>query len=185
MPSEPFLGATLARVVRAHGICGEVACQILTDFPERLLELREVWVADGRGAPRRTAVLRCRLTGGRTKQAVFLLEGVASRNDAEQLAGAELQVPLAARVALPEGRYYVTDLIGCEVFEGETRLGRVREVQFPGEEVAGTPLLVLETEQGELLIPFAMEMCPRIEVGARRIEVVLPEGLRELNRSRR
>jgi len=181
VPPESFIGATLVRVVRPHGIRGEVACQILTDFPERLVKLREVWLADGRGEPRRTVVLRCRLTGGRTRQVLFLLEGVASRNDAEQLMGAELQVPLAERVALPEGRYYVTDLIGCEVFERGALLGRVKDVQFTGEGVAGTPLLVLETRQGELLIPFAKEICPQIDVAARRIEVVLPEGLRDLN----
>ncbi len=181
MPAELFIGVTLARVLRAHGIRGEVTCQILTDFPERLLELREVWVAARHGQPRRATVLRCRLTGGRARQAIFLLEGVASRNDAQQLAGAELQVPLAERAPLPEGRYYVTDLVGCQVFERGIRLGSVKEVQFPGE--AGTPLLVLETERGEMLIPFAMELCPRIDVASRRIEVVLPEGLRELNRS--
>jgi len=181
VPPESFIGATLARVVRAHGIRGEVACQILTDFPERLLNLCEVWVADGRGQPRRTAVLRCRLTGGRTRQALFLLEGVATRNDAERLRGAELQVPLAERVTLPEGRYYVTDLIGCDVFERGALLGRVKDLLFTGAEVAGTPLLVLETRQDELLIPFAVEICTRIEPAARRIEVVLPEGLRDLN----
>ena len=98
-----------------------------------------------------------------------------------------MQIPLAERVALPHGKYYVTDLMGCEVFEcsggpSAGTLGVVRDVQFTGEEIAGTPLLVVRTPQGELLIPLADEICQRIDIAARRIEVVLPEGLRELNR---
>ena len=57
----------------------------------------------------------------------------------------------------------------------------MRDVQFPGEEVAGTPLLQVETSQGELLIPLAVDICTKIDPLARRIDVVLPEGLRDLN----
>jgi len=45
----------------------------------------------------------------------------------------------------------------------------------------GTPVLEVETAQGELLIPLAADICRRIDTVARRIEVELPEGLRELN----
>ena len=58
------------------------------------------------------------------------------------------------------------------------RIGEVREVQSTG----GTPILVVDDHGAELLIPFAQEICVRVDVGARRIEVVLPEGLRDLNR---
>ena len=62
-------------------------------------------------------------------------------------------------------------------------LGTVRDVQFPGEgeSVRGTPLLEVETGAGELLIPLAEDICKRIDAAARRIEVTLPEGLRDLN----
>jgi len=43
-------------------------------------------------------------------------------------------------------------------------------------------LLVVETRGGELLIPLAEDICTRIDPVARRIDVVLPEGLRDLNR---
>ncbi|HEV2182643.1 MAG TPA: hypothetical protein VGR39_03080, partial [Candidatus Acidoferrales bacterium] len=94
--------------------------------------------------------------------------------------------PLSERVPLAAGSYFVTDLIGCEVFqstatEASTKLGDVRDVQSTGESVAGTPVLVVATPHGELLIPLATEICTRIDTAARRIDVVLPEGLRELN----
>jgi ribosomal 30S subunit maturation factor RimM len=60
-------------------------------------------------------------------------------------------------------------------------LGGVADVQFTGEGVPGTPLLVVDTREGELLIPLAEDICTRIDTAARRIDVLLPEGLRELN----
>jgi ribosomal 30S subunit maturation factor RimM len=58
----------------------------------------------------------------------------------------------------------------------------VGDVQFPGEEFSGTPLLEVDTSRGELLIPLALDICTKIDTAARRIDVVLPEGLRDLNR---
>ena len=181
MPSETFIGVTLARVVRPHGIRGELTCEILTDFPQRLSHLRKIWLWDGRTGPRLMNVVRCRLTGGRTPQALFQLAGITTRNDAERLRGCEIQVPLAERMPLAAGRYYVTDLVGCGVFEGAAFVGTVRDVRFTGKEVSGTPLLVVDTPRGEMLVPLAFEICTRIDTAARRIEVALPEGLRELN----
>jgi ribosomal 30S subunit maturation factor RimM len=61
-------------------------------------------------------------------------------------------------------------------------LGSVTDVQFTGEGVSGTPLLVVATREGELLIPLAEDICSRIDTASRRIDVLLPEGLRELNK---
>jgi ribosomal 30S subunit maturation factor RimM len=61
-------------------------------------------------------------------------------------------------------------------------VGKVSDVQRTGEGVAGTPLLVVDTKNGELLIPLAEDICTRIDPAARRIDVTLPEGLRDLNR---
>ncbi len=178
------MGVTLARIVRPHGRRGEVAAAILTDFPERLTSLREAYLWSGTGEPRRVGIRSCWLSRSRGGQAIFHFDGCEGIADAERLRGYEVQVPLAERLPLPAGRYYVTDLIGCEVRERDaTPLGRVRDVELPGEAPQGTPLLVVKTPLGELLIPLAEEICTRIDVAARRIEVVLPEGLRELNQS--
>ncbi len=180
MPADSFRGVTLARLLRPRGNRGEVAAEILTDFPDRLTRLREVYLCDGKAEPRLVVVRSCWLHRG---QAIFHFEGAESISDAERLRGLEVQVPLSERVALPAGRYYISDLAGCEVFErGGKKLGRVRDVQFTGEGVAGVPLLIIETAQGELLIPLAEQICTRMDIAARRIEVALPAGLREINR---
>jgi 16S rRNA processing protein RimM len=191
----------VARVLRARGNKGEVAAELLTDFPERLTRLKEIFVgnADGKNEPRRMALKSCWLSQNHRGQAVFHFEGVDSISEAEKFRGLEVLLPFEQRVTLPAGQYFVSDLIGCSVFENPasspvmtsspcslaeapSHLGTVRDVQFPGEEISGTPLLEVETSDGEILIPLAVDICTKIDTGARRIDVILPDGLRELNR---
>jgi 16S rRNA processing protein RimM len=175
---------TLARVVRVRGRIGEVAAEIFTDFPERLTTLAEVFLWNGRSERRTARVRRCWLQqrSGAAQQAIFHFEGVNSISEAERLRGMEVQVPLSKRVALPAGSYFITDLIGCEVWDTAqaAALGVVRDVQPLGAGQSGTPLLLVQTPGAEMLIPLAQEICTRIDVAGRCIDVVLPEGLREL-----
>jgi 16S rRNA processing protein RimM len=168
--------------MRPWGRRGQVAAQILTDFPERLAALRQVWLADGQRPPQPATVVSCRLHGG---QAIFQFAGVTDISDAERLRGLEVQVPLDDRAPIPPGRYYISDLIGCTVWEENAAapLGTVRDVRplsAPGE-APESWLLAVATSAGELLIPWAAEICIRVDTAARRIVVRLPEGLRELN----
>ena len=191
----------MARILRSRGNKGEVAAELLTDFPERLTKLKEVFVghSDGKMEPRQVALKSCWLSQNHRGQAVFHFEGVNSISEAEKYRGMEVLLPFEQRVTLPAGQYFVSDLIGCSVFEnfvarpvvasspcslGEapSLLGTVRDVQIPGEDFPGTPLLEVETTQGEILIPLALDICKKIDTTERRIDVILPDGLRELNR---
>jgi len=187
---------TIARIVRARGNKGEVSAELLTDFPERLKTLSELFLGDGKSARRAMALKSFWVDRNHPGFGVFHFEGITSINDAEKLRGLEIQIPFEQRVTLPAGKYFVTDLIGCAVFElpaapprvssspctvseAPTLLGSVRDVFFPGESQPGTPLLAIDTASGELLIPLAEDICTRIDTAARRIEVLLPEGLRD------
>lgn len=173
---------TVARLLRPHGVRGEVAAEILTDFPERLTRLTSVELWDGRNAPRTVAVRKCWLSHSRGGQAIFHFAECDSVDDAKKLVGLEVQVPFADRVQLPAGSYYISDLVGCEVRErGGAQIGRVRDVEINGADISGTPLLVVDSAQGETLIPLAQEICVNVDTVARRIDVVLPEGLLDLN----
>ena len=185
-------GVTVARVLRPHGRRGEVATEILTDFPERLTLLKHAYLCDDKRdaahrhgslanteqVGRRVKVRSCWLSHSRGGQAIFHFEGSDSISDAEKLVGLEVRIPLTERAPLPGGSYYVTDLIGCEVRENGSAVGVVRDVEFTG----GTPLLAVDSPNGEVLIPLAQEICVSVDLAARRIDVILPEGLRELNR---
>ena len=210
MPDPPRFFA-VAHLLRPRGNKGELAAELLTDFPDRLTKLKEVFLSDAKSKaePLAVAVKNCWLSQNHQGQAVFHFENINSINDAEKLRGLDVLLPIDQRVTLPAGHYFVSDLVGCSVFELPAAppafsspafsspacsaaqvpsiLGEVIDVEFPGEQFAGTPLLVVElaskprTGDPELLIPLAEDICTRIDVSARRIEVVLPEGLRELD----
>jgi 16S rRNA processing protein RimM len=192
----------VARILRPRGNKGEVAAQLLTDFPERLTKLTEVFLGASGGAvvaePRLTALKACWLSQNHKGQAVFHFEGCNSISEAEKFRGLDVFVPIEKRVTLTAGQYFVDDLVGCSVFETSAEpsvvssspcsladapslLGTVKAVQFTGEGVAGTPLLAVDSSAGELLVPLAEDICFRVDTRARRIDVRLPDGLRDLN----
>jgi 16S rRNA processing protein RimM len=201
----------VARVLRPRGNKGEVAVELLTDFPERLTKLQEVFLgraqgqafmgAFGAAEPQPIGVKSCWLSQNHRGQGVVHFVGIDSINNAEKFRGLEVLLPFEQRMKLEAGQYFIGDLVGCAVFEVRVGgppvvssspcsmatapefLGTVRDVQFPGEGegMRGTPLLEVETAQGELLLPLAEDICKRIDTTARRIEVLLPEGLRDLN----
>ena len=108
---------------------------------------------------------------------VFKFRGVDTISDAERLAGSEVAVPASERLALPEGEFYQSDLIGCEVFD---RAGVLVGVVTGWQEFGGPPLLEVKKGERELLIPFAKSICVAIDLPARRLTVELPEGLGDL-----
>jgi 16S rRNA processing protein RimM len=173
---------TVARILRPHGIRGEVAAEILTDFPENLTRIDCVELWDGKSSPRKVRVRSCWISRSRGGQAIFHFEGSESMSHAKKLVGLEVQIPFAKRATLAAGSYYVSDLVGCEVLgKDAARIGLVQDVQFTGENIAGTPILVVDSPKGELLIPLAQDICVSVNTEARRIEVALPDGLIDLN----
>jgi 16S rRNA processing protein RimM len=194
-PEQRFV--TVARILRARGNKGEVAAELLTDFPERLPEIKEMSLRAESGTRHGVVLREFWVDRNHSGKGVFHFEGVDSINDAEKLRGMEVQIPFEQRAKAPAGSFFVTDLIGCSVFEraasvslvssspcslaeAPALLGKVRDVYFPGEGQPGTPLLAVDTSRGELLVPLAEDICTTIEIAARRIEVRLPEGLRDL-----
>lgn len=172
----------VARILRARGNKGEVAAELFTDFSARLVTVPEVYLAKENHEPKPIALERFWVDQNHAGQGVFHFAGSHTISDAEKFRGLDVLLPFESRVELPAGQYFVTDLIGCVVVEAAKPIGTVRDVFFPGEGQPGTPLLQLLTTEGELLIPLAEDICTRIDVGAaRRIEVVLPEGLRDQN----
>jgi len=180
----------VALIVRPHGVRGEVAAEILTDFPERLTRLSRVTLWNGVATPRTVEVSRCWLSHSRGGQAIFHFASSNSVDDAKKLVGFEVRIPLAERTRLPDGSYYISDLVGCEVVEKNgAKVGIVGDVEINGENVQGTPLLVVALDparaatanDGEILIPLAQDICVRVDLAARRIEVNLPDGLVDIN----
>ena len=188
----------VARILRPRGNKGEVLAELFTDHPSRLSTFQKLYLREGQKEPRSVGLRNFWVDRNHPEHGIFHFENCASIDAAEKLRGLEVLISIGDRVAVPSGNYFVSDLIGCTVFEIPAAtaklaspacameeapgvIGTVRDVFFPGEGAAGTPLLQVETPAGELLLPLAVDICRSIDVTARRIDVTLPEGLRDLN----
>ena len=95
------------------------------------------------------------------------------------MVGAELQVPRSQRAELETGWTYVSDLVGCTVFDHGREIGRIEDVQFGAGEA---PLLIVDSQEGnEFDIPFAEAYLESVDVARRRVRMDLPEGMLEIN----
>ena len=166
----------IARVAKPRGLKGEVACDLLTDFPERFDLVDELIAVFPGGRRERLELEGHWLHGDRV---VLKLRGYDSPEESAALAGCELAVPESEAVELEEGEFYDWQLEGCrvETVEG-VAVGTVREVLHTGGEA---PVLVIRDEaERENLVPLAESICVEIDVDAKLIRVDAPEGLLEI-----
>jgi 16S rRNA processing protein RimM len=167
--------AVVGLIARPHGLRGQVVVNPETDFPEeRFRPEARVFTRLG-GAVQALTITTVRFQQGRP---VIGFHGVDDMDAALHYAGAELRIPVEWLAPLPDGMFYRHDLIGCRVVtrSGDV-IGTVSEIDGT---VAGSRLVV-DTENGEVLVPMAAEICVAIDVPGRQIIVNLPEGLLEVN----
>ncbi|NJR16938.1 MAG: ribosome maturation factor RimM [Calothrix sp. CSU_2_0] len=181
----------IGTIVSPQGLDGELRVYPDTDFPERFLVPGMRWLLHpGTSEPQQIELISGRYIDGKNLY-VIELEGVKSRNQAEELRSCKLLVLECDRPQLAEGEYHIIDLIGLQIFVRESG-------QFIGTVVnlipAGNDLLEVELHQqnkGEqktntkkpknLLIPFVKEIVPIVDIEAKRAEITPPEGLLEIN----
>ncbi len=109
---------------------------------------------------------------------VIGLRGVEDIDAASALAGSELRVPVEWLATLPEGTFYHHDLVGCSV---ETRAGDRIGIVSAVEGDSSASRLVVDTPEGEVLVPLAVDICTTIDPAHKRVVVEPPEGLLKLN----
>ncbi|MDE3105309.1 MAG: 16S rRNA processing protein RimM [Acidobacteriota bacterium] len=186
----------LAHLVRPQGRRGEILADLHTDYPSRFLEYPQVYLlpagsnaAATEGRPMHVASY-WQPTGRNQGRIVLQFDGVGDITAAEALAGLDVVIPLAQRLAPEAGAYYVSDLVGCVVLDRSTQIGAIREVRFPTTpdgsarlENAAPWLVVLDESGQEVLLPFAKDLLESVDLAARRVVMKLPEGLLEINRT--
>ncbi len=165
----------IAEILRPRGNRGELLAQCQSDIPGRLEHLKQA---------------QARLTGGsdvaiEISEAwahgadwVLKFEGVDSIDAAERFRGAEVWVQLQDRASLPDGEFFQSDLVGCNVIDSMT--GKSLGVVEGWHEFGGRPLMAVSVNGREVLIPFVSAICPEVDLDRRTIRVELPEGLLEL-----
>jgi 16S rRNA processing protein RimM len=189
----------IARIVRPQGRRGEVAAEVLTDFPVRFASLRTAFLEQPGGGPGAVEIENAWMHKG---SVILKFSGVDSIDEASSLRGRHVLIKCSERMAPAAHQYYTWELEGSRVVrdvDGVTmEIGIVTEVEPTG----GVPLLhVVPTKEpsgnsaeasgsearkqaprNELLIPFAQAICKRINVDAKLIVIDPPEDLLELNR---
>jgi 16S rRNA processing protein RimM len=166
-------------VRKTQGRHGEVAVELHTDVPDRFKVGLKLFALAQDGSRRE---LRVQEFWPHKALLVLKFAGVDSISDAELLIGCELQVPRSERAQLDEGWNYISDLVGCVVFDSGREIGKIEDVQFGAGEA---PLLIVVSGGGtgskRYEIPYAEAYLKSIDLERKQIQMQLPEGMLELN----
>ena len=156
----------VGRIGRAHGILGEATIEVRTDDAASRFALGAVLQTDTYGD---LVVDSVRVHNG-----ILLLSfvGHTDRNAIEKLRGVLLYADVDIDApGEDEDDYHVLQLIGCTAFlEDESELGKVSDVlNLPGQDV-----LVIQSTNGEVLIPFVRALVPIVDITAKKLVVIPP-----------
>lgn len=150
---------SVGQIGKTHGLKGEVKVFPLTDTLERFKKLKSVYID---GEIRK--VEGCKL---QSDKVILKIEGIDSIEQAELYRNKYLMVSREDAVKLPEGSYYVADLIDCSVYEeGGEELGKVYDVlHTPGNDVYWVK------GNKEVLIPVLKHIIVSIDINKREIVI--------------
>ncbi len=153
-------------VLRAHGLKGAVRVRAEGDA---ILDLDELLIGD--------KLMKVRHAQRERAEFLIELEGVTTREGAEALRGAAISVERDQLPPLRDDELYVSDLIGCTVFDSQGRpLGEVTAVSSN----SAHDLLTVRGER-EWLLPFVGAIVTSVDVAARKIVCDPPPGLVNLD----
>jgi 16S rRNA processing protein RimM len=160
----------IGKVVRAHGLRGELSVSVLTEFPERFETTAWVYL----GGPYEAVPYRVAGYRWHQQNVLLTLDGITDRTQAEQFKSQYVQVPIEEAVPLPEGEVYLYQLIGLQVFTAAGELlGAITDVL----ETGANDVYVVSNGDREILLPAIPSVVLAVDVPAGRITVELIDGL--------
>lgn len=171
--SEPrFL--IIGRIRKPHGVRGELKVSVLTDVPERFTWLDTVVVTRKEHDDNNPLILSIESVRFHQGDALILFEGIASRDAAGQLRNRWVKIPIEEALPLEEGEYYAHQAVGWDVLtETGEKLGTVSSLL----ETGANDVFVVETADGELLLPDIPDVVKTIDPKAGQLIVELIDGL--------
>jgi 16S rRNA processing protein RimM len=156
----------IGRVVAPWGIRGEVKVEVMTDFPERF-SCGEILSLQGRAV----TIESSRHHGN---MAILKLDTIDSRNAAELIRGAYLEMPATELKSLPKGEYYRFQLLGLEVCSKEGKaLGKISNVIPTGS----NDVYEVTSETGTFLMPAIDEVVKSIDLDKGCMTIKIIKGL--------
>jgi len=171
-PAQPQY-LLIGQILRPHGVKGELRVRVMTDYPERIGQLKAIYLSP---QPEPTAPTPYHLRSARLHQgyALLTLREVPDRDAAERMRNLYVLVALADAVPLEADEVYLYQLIGMAVVtESGEALGTLVEVL----ETGANDVYVVRGARGEILIPVIDGVILQTDTEARRITARLPDGL--------
>ncbi len=156
----------VGEIVNTHGVRGELKVVPLVDEPSDLLEFSHIFINN-----KEYEIENVRF---HKDFALIKLKGIDDMNIAEQFKQKFMELPREELKPLPDGRYYVCDLIGLKVIDKELgELGTINEVM----ETVSNYIYVVEYKGKPLCIPIIDGVVEKVDLDNGTINVVLPKGL--------
>ena len=155
---------------KTHGIKGEIAMRVITQFPERIRTGKSVFLGEDHEEYQVVSV--------RWKNALMLLRfaGFNNPEEAARLTNLEVFSRTRGLPKLPEGQYYHHQLVGLKVWQADEYLGELVDIMETG---ANDVYIIASVESQELLIPAIPDVIKKIDLEDGTIQVELLEGLRD------
>ena len=160
----------VGQIVNTHGYRGGLKIFPLTDDPQRFEELKRVYLQI---AGNYVAYSLQKVQLHKNMVLVYFQE-VNDLTTAQQLKGLYLEIPRGEVKVLPPDSFYIFELIGLAVYEGEQYWGRLTEVLKPG----GNDVFVIQTaDNKEIYLPALRQVVLQIDLAQKRMEIKMPPGL--------
>lgn len=154
----------VGQIVNTHGIRGEIKLNPWTDNLYDLTELDVFYDQNGK-------VLNVENSKVHKNVVIIKFREITTMNDAEKLKG---KVLFTEKTPLPEGRFYIKDLIGLKAFENDTELGTLTDVFNTG----ANDIYEIKTNDGKnIYIPVIDGVVGDVDLENRKIFVTIPLGL--------
>lgn len=154
----------IGQIVNTHGIKGEVKLNPWTDDINDLLDLDVFYEKDGKPLE---------VQNSRIHKNVLIIKfrDISTMNDAEKMKGKTLYTE---KMPLPEGRYYIKDLIGLDVIENGEKLGVLTDVFNTG----ANDIYEVKTPDGKrIYLPVIDGVIGDVNLDEKTMEVTIPDGL--------
>jgi len=162
----------IGKIIGTYGYQGRVKVESLSDFPERFLGLKRVFL-DLKGKPEEYEIED--IKNSKPNLVILKFKGIDSKEEAQRLKSAFLQVPEDEVYPLPEGYYYHFQLIGLQVWDSDNNyLGVLKEILETG---ANDVYIVEKEDSKELLLPAIKEVIKEIDLKKNIMRVELLPGL--------
>ncbi len=162
----------LGNIIKAHGLAGEVQLYLDVDFPQEYENLESIFILlNNKLVPFFIESIQINAT-----KALVAIEGINSREEAEELGNKPVYLPLSFLPKLPEDKYYYHEVAGYDFYDHGKLIGKVVNVI----DLSAQPLLTIEVEGKEVLVPLQDDIVTKVDKEKMKIEARLPDGLLEI-----